>query len=92
MLTWVTVATYAPMVAMIPFTGKIIKKIGKKEMCVYGLILSTAATLVMTVWRIPNPWIFIAFCFLQGAGVGFFTLEIWALARRATPRSPSCAR
>lgn len=80
MLTWVTVATYAPMVAMIPFTGKIIKKIGKKEMCVYGLILSTAATLVMTVWRIPNPWIFIAFCFLQGAGVGFFTLEIWALA------------
>ena len=34
----------------------------------------------MTAWRIPNPWIFIAFCFLQGAGVSFFTLEIWALA------------
>lgn len=80
MMTFVTIATYAPMVAMIPFSELVIKKIGKKEICVYGLILSVAATLVMTVWRIPNPWIFIAFCFLQGAGVSFFTLEIWALA------------
>ena len=80
MMTFVTIATYAPMVIMIPFTEQVIKKIGKKEICVYGLILSVAATLVMTVWRIPDPWIFIAFCFLQGAGVSFFTLEVWALA------------
>ena len=80
LMTFVTIATYAPMVIMIPFTEKIIKKIGKKEMCVYGLILSVAATLVMSVWRIPNPWVYLVFCFLQGSGVGFFTLEIWALA------------
>ena len=80
MMTFVTIATYAPMVAVIPFTELIIKKVGKKEICVYGLIVSVAATLVMTVWRIPDPWIFIAFCFLQGVGVSFFTLEIWALA------------
>ena len=80
MMTFVTIATYAPMVIMIPFTEQVIKKIGKKEICVYGLILSVVATLIMTVWHIPNPWIFIAFCFLQGAGVSFFTLEIWALA------------
>lgn len=80
MMTFVTIATYAPMVVMIPFTEVVIKKVGKKEICVYGLILSVIATLVMTAWRIPNPWIFIAFCFLQGAGVSFFTLEIWALA------------
>ena len=80
MMTFVTIATYAPMVIMIPFTEQVIKKIGKKEICVYGLILSVVATLIMTVWHIPHPWIFIAFCFLQGAGVSFFTLEIWALA------------
>ena len=80
MMTFVTIATYAPMVATIPFTEAIIRKVGKKEMCLYGLTASVAATLVMAVWRIPNPWIFIALCFLQGAGVGFFTLEIWALA------------
>ena len=51
-----------------------------KEMCVYGLILSVAATLVMSVWRIPNPWVYLVFCFLQGSGVGFFTLDIWAVA------------
>lgn len=80
MMTFVTIATYAPMVATIPFTEAIIRKVGKKEMCLYGLTASVAATLVMAVWRIPNPWIFIALCFLQGAGIGFFTLEIWALA------------
>lgn len=80
MMTFVTIATYAPMVATIPFTEAIIRKVGKKEMCLYGLTASVAATLVMAVWRIPDPWIFIALCFLQGAGVGFFTLEIWALA------------
>lgn len=80
MMTFVTIATYAPMVITIPFTELIIKKVGKKEMCIYGLIASVAATFVMAVWRVPNPWIFIALCFVQGAGIGFFTLEIWALA------------
>ena len=80
MMTFVTIATYAPMVITIPFTERIIKKVGKKEMCVYGLIASVVATLIMTVWQVPNPWIFIALCFVQGAGIGFFTLEIWALA------------
>lgn len=80
MMTFVTIATYAPMVVTIPFTELIIKKVGKKEMCIYGLIASVAATLIMAVWRVPNPWIFIALCFLQGAGISFFTLEIWALA------------
>lgn len=80
MMTFVTIATYAPMVITIPFTERIIKRVGKKEMCVYGLTASVIATLVMAVWRIPNPWIFIALCFLQGAGISFFTLEIWALA------------
>ena len=80
MMTFVTIATYAPMVITIPFTEVIIKKVGKKEMCVYGLAASVVATLIMTLWRVPDPWIFIALCFVQGAGIGFFTLEIWALA------------
>lgn len=80
MMTFVTLATYAPMVVMIPFTGKIIKKIGKKEMCLVGLALSAVSSLVTLCWKIPNPWVFIAFTFLQGCGIGFFTLEIWAMA------------
>lgn len=79
-MTFVTIATYLPMIVFIPFVNKIIKKVGKKEMCIHGLILSTAASLIMWLWKMPNPWIYIAFCFLQGAGIGFFTLEIWAMA------------
>ena len=55
MMTFVTIATYAPMVVMIPFTEQVIKKVGKKEICVYGLILSVVATLVMTAWHDPGP-------------------------------------
>lgn len=80
MMTFVTICTYAPMVVLIPFTGKIIKRFGKKAPCLLGLAIATAASLVTMCWHIPNPWVFLLFTFLQGCGIGFFTLEVWALA------------
>lgn len=79
-MIFVGLVTYAPMVIMIPFTELIIKKIGKKEICVFGLTLSVLATFIMAVGHIQNPWVFIALSFLQGCGISFFTLEIWAMA------------
>lgn len=82
-MAFISIATYAPMAMMIPFTGKIIKTIGKKNMCVYSLVLVTVATFFMAVLKITNPWVYLCFCFLQGCGLAFLTLEIWAIAMDA---------
>ncbi len=80
LMTFVTIATYIPMLICIPLSGMIFKKIGKKEFMVPSLIIATIASLVMYLWKIDNPWIFLIFVALQGVGVAFITLEIWALA------------
>ena len=80
MLTFVTVASYVPMLAMIPFSNRLIERFGKKEVSIAGLVLASAASLLAFLLRVSNPWVYIFFCFLLNAGTGFMTLEIWAMA------------
>ncbi len=82
MNTVYTIIAYVPMVIMIPFANIIIKKIGKKEICVVGLLVSTIASLcVYLIHFTPDQiyW-FIAMAFIMNCGVAFITLEIWSMA------------
>ena len=75
----VTVATYIPMLVLMPFIGKLMMRFGKKEICSFGSIFAAAAFLVLYFIKTDSPYVFLAFVFVTGFGVSFFTLEVWAL-------------
>ncbi len=82
------VLTYLPMVILMPFMGKFIRKFGKKEVCAFGSFLAAGANLALFAFRgfevaSVLPFIFLAFCFISGFGLSIVTLEIWAIATDA---------
>ena len=79
----VPVATYLPMALSIPFLNKLVMKFGKKELCGFGAFIAAGAYLVMWIWKIPNPYIFLGFLFITGIGLCFFTMEVWAIVSDA---------
>jgi len=74
-----SVATYAPMVILIPFMSKLVKKFGKKELCAAGMALSTVANALLWILKVQSPYVFLSFCFASGLGATFFVLQIWAM-------------
>lgn len=79
----VTVCTYLPMALFLPFMGKLVRKFGKKEICVAGAAFSAVINFIMYLMKftplVNNPYIFLVLVFFSGAGTTFLVLEIWAL-------------
>ena len=76
-----TIAQYAPLVLMLPFSGKIIKKFGKKEICGVTSFISAAAA-VATFLIKPEPdqaWLFLLLQFIIGFGYSFVSITNWAI-------------
>ena len=81
---WVTISTYAPMVALILFMPKIAKRFGKKEVTTLGLALATVASLVLSLIGPSdklqaNPVPFIICNFGVGTGYSFLSILTWAI-------------
>ncbi len=81
MNTVYTIIAYVPMVVMIPFANKLIRKFGKKEICVVGLALSALASLCVFILHVSKDqlYLFIIMAFIINVGVAFITLEIWSM-------------
>lgn len=75
----VTIANYIPMLALMPFMGKLTRRFGKKELCAFGSLFAVGAYLLMFILHTHNAMIFLALVLVAGFGVSFFTLEVWAL-------------
>lgn len=75
----VTVATYIPMLVLMPFMGKLVVKFGKKEICSFGSIFASLAFIALYFMKTENPYVFLGMVLISGFGVSFFTLEVWAL-------------
>lgn len=76
-----TIAQYAPLVLMLPFSGKIVKKFGKKEICGVTSFVAAAAA-VATFFIKPGPdqaWLFLALQFVIGFGYSFVSMTNWAI-------------
>lgn len=76
-----TIAQYAPLVLMLPFSGKIVKKYGKKEICGVTSLVAAAAA-VATFFIKPGPdqaWLFLAMQFVIGFGYSFVSITNWAI-------------
>lgn len=74
-----TISFYAPMVLILPFMSKLVKKFGKKELCAAGMGLAAAANILLWILNTGNPYVFLAFCFVVGIGISPLMLQVWAL-------------
>ena len=74
-----TFATYGPMLLLVPFMGKLVKRFGKKEICAWGMALSAFINIVLWLMKTENPYIFLLMCLISGIWATFFVLEVWAL-------------
>ena len=76
-----TICQYAPLVLMLPFSGKLIKKYGKKEICGVTAFISAAAA-VATFFIKPGPdqaWLFLLMQLIIGFGYSFVSITNWAI-------------
>ncbi|MBR1581514.1 MAG: MFS transporter [Bacilli bacterium] len=86
MATLSTVCQYLPVAIVMFFSGKLVKKFGRKEICAYGLLFTAISFGILAVIPINAfdkgilMWIFLAFSLLAGLGNSFIFLMIWALA------------
>lgn len=84
----VTVCTYLPMAAFLPFMGKLIRRFGKKELCAAGLAFSAVINIIMYLIGftplVESPYVFLVLVFFSGAGQTFLVLEVWALVMDVT--------
>ncbi len=75
----VTVATYLPMLILMPFVGKLVRRFSKKGVCALGSLAASLAFLILFFLRTENAMLFLAVVVLSGFGLCFFTLEVWAM-------------
>lgn len=87
---WMNLASqacsYGPMVVLMFFAGKLVKKFGKKEICAVGSLLAAIPNFILIFLKdqiVAFPALFLAFCLISGIGISIITLEIWALATDA---------
>ena len=76
------IVSYAPMALMIPFANMLIKKFGKKEVCIVSLAISSIAAFLTFILQLGEGGItlFIVLAFFINAGIGFLVLEVWSMA------------
>lgn len=73
-----TLCTYAPMAAMILFVPKLVEKYGKKELCVFGLVIATGASIFNAVF-LPSKTVYFLMQALIGLGYSFMSITNWAI-------------
>ncbi len=79
LFSMVTIATYLPMLILMPFTGKLVRSFGKKGLCAFGSLFAAAAFLILFFMHTDNPYVFLAVVIISGFGLSSFTLEVWAM-------------
>ncbi len=78
--------TYGPMVILMFFAGKLVRKYGKKELCAIGGIVAAVPNIALIFMKdiiVQYPFLFLIFCLISGIGLSIINLEMWALATDA---------
>ena len=75
--------TYSPMLVMMFLLPGWARKIGKKEVCAWGVAAAAAANLLLFFLRGMNPdilkWLFLLLCFVSGIGLTTLVMQLWAM-------------
>ena len=85
--SWMVLAsqacTYSPMLVMMFLLPGWARKLGKKEVCAWGVAAAAAANLLMFFLRGMEPgllkWVFLFLCFVSGIGLTTLVMQLWAM-------------
>ena len=81
-----TVFQYLPVAVVMFFATRLGNKLGRREVCSYGVLLAAVfylALFVLALFGVTNIWLYLAACLASGVGTAFIFLLIWALATDA---------
>ena len=81
-----TVFQYLPVAVVMFFATRLGNKLGRREVCSYGILLAAVfyiALFVLALFGITNVWLYLAACLMSGIGTAFIFLLVWALATDA---------
>ena len=79
MFAVLNVAINAPAVLLLPMLPKLVRKMGKKQLCACGLALSAAANFTLLLLGTNNALVFVSIAFIGGIGQTFLNMQLWAL-------------
>lgn len=74
-----TVISMFPMLIAMILCKPLVKKFSKRQLCTYPFIISIAATLVLTIVKIKNPFVWFAVLAVVMFSVGVYTVLTWAM-------------
>ena len=81
-----TVFQYLPVAVVMLFATRLGNKLGRREVCSYGVLLAAVfyiALFVLALFGVTNVWLYLAACLASGVGTAFIFLLVWALATDA---------
>lgn len=67
-----------PLLILAPFTMRLARRFGKKELGLVAGALAAVAQLVLFVAHVTNPFVYLGISFVGTFGMGLFTLLVWA--------------
>ena len=71
-----------PMVSMfivLPLTGKLVGKFGKKNIAIYSSLVCVVTYGILFLFPSKNPWVYIGLITVSGIGSGLYGMIVWAL-------------
>ena len=71
-----------PMVSMfivLPLTGKLVGKFGKKNIAIYSSLVCVVAYGILFLFPSKNPWVYIGLITVNGIGSNLYGMIVWAL-------------
>ena len=81
-----TVFQYLPVAVVMFFATKLGNRLGRREVCSYGVLLAAVfylALFVLALFGVTNVWLYLAACLASGVGTAFIFLLIWVMATDA---------
>ena len=81
-----TVFQYLPVAVIMFFATRLGNKLGRREVCSYGVLLAAVfylALFFLALFGVTNVWLYLAACLASGIGTAFIFLLIWVMATDA---------
>ena len=67
------------MFIVLPLTGKLVAKFGKKNIAIYSSLVCVVAYGILFLFPSKNPWVYIGLITLSGVGSSLYGMIVWAL-------------
>lgn len=68
-----------PVMLILAAASKMITtKLGKKEAGIIGMLFTGAIYLLLFIFKVTNPWVWLAVTFVAAFGMSYFNMVIWA--------------